>query len=224
MRRRPVLSLLPLLSVFVGAMGVLAFLTLALALVQARPDPQLTGAQVHVQLSGAPARAAPVPLECRGEGVTIHESGNQRFFPLERLRREVAIVRDLHDRSASQAGGPLTREQEWLFYKAVIERDPRLKGSLTLALHQIEMANLKGDPRSGRRELYPVLLVAPDGLSSYDVTAFLLDATSRLPVAVEPMLTGWSVAAMTDGPASLAATRLLRDVGVSTDLGRGAKP
>jgi hypothetical protein len=181
----------------VAAMGALAFLAMTLVLLQGRKEREArTGIPVRVAFEGAPARAAAVSAECRAEGVTLHgPDAPPRFFSLERLRREAAVVRDLHERSANQTGGALTRDQEWLFFKAVIERDVRLKGSLTYALHVLEMGNLKGGGRAQRQEYYPVLLVFADGLASYNLAAFLVEATSRFPLEAEPMLPGWTVRA-----------------------------
>lgn len=197
MKLRSPLTLLPLLSVMVAAMGTLAFLAMTLVPLQARQQRDWeNGLRVQVEFAGAPARALALPLECRADGVTLHEAdAAARFFPVDRLRREAAVVRDLRERSSGQAGDALTRDQEWLFFKAVIGRDSRLKGSLTLALHLLEMGNLKGEARSRRQEYYPVLLVFPDGVTSYDLVAFLLETTSRFTVKAEPMLPGWSVRA-----------------------------
>jgi hypothetical protein len=212
MARLSSLTLFPLLSIMVAAMGTLAFLAIALGIVQGHTDLQReTSVRVRLELDGAPPRAQAFPVECRSDGVTLHAAGiPSRFFPVERLRKEVAIVRDLHDRSAGQAGGTLTRDQEWLFFKAVIERDARLKGSLTLALHLIEMANLKGDARNPqKREYYPILMVFADGVVTYDLVSFLLEATSRLPAQAEPMLPGWGMqsAQARMGPAAAALPR-----------------
>ena len=76
----------------------------------------------------------------------------------------------------------------------MIERDARLKGSLTLALHLIEMSNLKGDVRNPKKqEFFPILLVFSDGVPAYDLVSYLLESTSRLPAQAEPMLPGWGV-------------------------------
>lgn len=196
MRLRPAVSLFPFLSILVGAMGVVAFMTMTLTyLGGSRVDASAGRVPVQAEWVGAPAYVRPVLLECRADGVTLFEGTGAapRFFTLDKLTREAAIVRDLHERGAAQAGGILTRDQEWLFYKAVIERDQRLKDSLTLALHLIEMGNLKGDGKPRREERYPILLVAADGLESYDLAAALVESTSRLAVGVEPLLAGWRV-------------------------------
>jgi hypothetical protein len=204
MKLRSPLTLFPMLSIMVAAAGTLAFIAMTLALLQGRQEHEaLTGIPVRVAFVGAPSKAAAVSAECRAEGVTLHvPNAPARFFPLDRVRREAAIVRDLHERSANQAGGALTRDQEWLFFKAVIERDTRLKGTLTLALHQIEMGNLKGDPGAARLKTLPVLLVSTDGLPSYELVSYLLESTSRMPVETEPLLPGWAVQAALLPPGS----------------------
>jgi len=208
MKLRSPFTLLPLLSVMVAAMGTLGFLAMTLVPLQARQESDWeNGSGVRVEFAGAPAQAQPVPLECRAEGVTLHEgNGAARFFSLDRLRREVAIVRDLRERSSGQAGDGLTGDQEWLFFKAVIGRDSRLKSSLTLALHLLEMEDLKGEAQSRGEKFYPVLLVFPDGVPSYDLVSFLLETTSRFTVTAEPMLPEWSVRAAL-APPPLSAPR-----------------
>ncbi len=196
MRFRPAVSLFPFLSILVGALGVVAFMTMTLTyLGSSRADASAGRVPVQAEWEGAPAYVRPVLLECRADGVTLFDGKGTapRFFTLDKLTREAAIVRDLHERGAAQAGSVLTRDQEWLFYKAVIERDQRLKDSLTLALHLIEMGNLRGDSKTRREERYPILLVAADGLESYDLAATLVESTSRLTVGVEPLLAGWRV-------------------------------
>ena len=199
--------LFPLTGVMFSAVGILAFLAIALGVVMGHAErTREVALRMQIELEGAPQRARPVPIECRSDGVTLRESGvPARFYPLDRLRKEAAIVRDLHDRSSGQAGGALSRDQEWLFFKAVIERDVRLKGSFTLALHLMEMANLKGDARnSPRREDYPILLVFVDGVPAYDLVTYLLETTSRLPAMAEPMLPGWGLTQVQDsGPIGL---------------------
>jgi len=195
MLSRSALFFFPLLSILVGTIGVVAFVAGTLAVLGGGGGRAERGVSVRVEWEGAPPYARPVLLECRPDGVMMHEGDERppRFFSLERLARESAVVRDLHDRGTARAGGVLTQDQEWLFFKAVIERDPRLKDSLTLALHRIEMANLKREGRARRDEQYPILLVAADGLDNYDLATFLMESTSRLPVWVEPMLAGWRV-------------------------------
>lgn len=217
MMTRSPLTLFPMLSIMVAAAGTLAFIAMTLALLQGRQEHEaLTGIPVRVAFVGAPSRVAAVSAECRAEGVTLHvPNAPVRFFPLDRLRREAAVVRDLHERSVNQTGGALTRDQEWLFFKAVIERDMRLKGTLTLALHGVEMANLKREPRDARMKYLPVLLVSAEGLPSYELVSYLLDTTSRLPVETEPMLPGWTVQAALLPPDADGAGRWHR---------RGARP
>jgi hypothetical protein len=207
MSPRSTLTLFPLLSVMVSAMGTLAFLAIVLAMVQGHAERVRAGeVPVQIALEGAPPKGVPVPLECRLDGITFRQEGRPaRFFPTDRLRREVAIVRDLHDRGAGQAGAALSRDQEWLFFKAVIERDVRLKDSLTLALHLIEISNLKGDAKQRTAEHYPVLLVYPDGVATYDLASYLMAATTRLPVEAEPMQSNWAVTERTSRPAGAHA-------------------
>jgi len=191
---RPTFSLFPFLSILLGTLGVVAFIAMALTLVGgASGERQVIAAYVRVGWGNAPSYVRAVPAECRPDGALLQESDEfpPRFFSLERLKREAAIVRDLHERAAAQSGGILTRDQEWLFFKAVIERDPRLKDSLTQALHQIEMANLKGQSRTRREERYPILLVAADAMDCYDLTTLLLESTSRLQFGLEPVPPGW---------------------------------
>jgi hypothetical protein len=134
-------------------------------------------------------------VECRLDGITFYEGREAppRFFSMERLNRELAVVHNLQERGTAQAGGTLTRDQEWLFFKAVIERDQRLRDTLTLALHLVEIGNLKGEGKPKREERYPIILVSADALNTYGVVTELMDITSRMPVGVEPLLPGWLV-------------------------------
>jgi hypothetical protein len=195
MLSRSALFFFPLLSILVGTLGVLGFMTGSLALLGGGRDGAEQGVSVRAEWEGAPPYVRPVVLECRADGVMMHEGGGRppRFFSLERLGREAGVVQDLHERGTAQTGSALTRDQEWLFFKAVIERDPRLKDSLTLALHRIEMANLKREGRARREERYPILLVSANGMDSYDLATLLVESTSRLPLGVEPVLAGWRV-------------------------------
>jgi hypothetical protein len=198
MRLRPTISLFPFLSILVGAMGVVAFMAMTLTFVGAGSADEAgkqREAPVRAAWEGAPSYVRTALIECRADGITFFEgtSAPPRFFSLDRLTRETAIVNDLRARGTAQAGGELTREQEWLFFKAVIDRDVRLKDSFTFALNQLELHNLKPDARAKREERYPILLVAADGLDSYDLAEGLLDLTSRLTVGAEPLLPGWRV-------------------------------
>jgi hypothetical protein len=184
---------IPFLGILIGSVGLVGIGTGALALFESRRDLPERGISVQVEWEGAPSYVRIVLLECRADGVTLHEGREKtaRFFPLERLSREVEAVRDLRERGVTQAGGALTRDQEWLYFKAVIERDHRFRDSLTLALHQIELANLKRERGTRREERYPVLLVTPGGLDSYEFATALIESTSRLPAVAEPVLPDW---------------------------------
>lgn len=220
MLSRSAVFLFPLLGILVGTIGVAAFMTGTLALLGGSRDAAQRGISVRVAWEGAPPYVRPLLLECRADGVTMHEGGQSpaRFFSLARLAREAEVVQDLRERGMAQSGGILTRDQEWLFFKAVIERDPRLKDSLTLALHRVEIANLKRESRPQRDERYPILLVSPDGLDSYELAALVIGTTSRLSLAVEPVLAGWSVREprQEQPPA--------RSAGPSSPAGGGSRP
>jgi hypothetical protein len=194
MLSRSAVFFFPLLSILVGTLGAVAFLAGSLALLGGGRGGGERGVSVRVEWEGAPRTVRPVLLECRPDGVMMHEGGGRapRFFSLERLAREAEVVRDLHERGTAQAGAELSRDQEWLFFKAVVERDPRLKDSLTLALHRVEIGNLKREARV-REARYPILLVSADGLDSYELATRLAESTTRLPLAAEPVLAGWRV-------------------------------
>jgi hypothetical protein len=197
MRHRLSFTLFPLLSILVGTLGVCAFVALLLKLLGEPVSAGNAVSNIRVEWEGAPAYVRSILLECGAEGVRLHDgaSGTSRLYASEHLLREVSIVRNLRDRAAGQAGTQLNREQEWLFFKAVLERDPRLKNSLSLALHRIEMSNLRDSTRTRRQEQHPILLVSPGGLDNYGLAEGILSSTTRFAVTVEPIPAAWRFAA-----------------------------
>lgn len=194
MRQRLQITLFPFLSVLVSTMGILAFLAVTFMLVS-RPDLNVAPPQkpIEVRWVGAPAYVQPILVECLADEVRLHAPGaaEPRRFPRDRLRREAEHVRDLEERGLQQLGPVVEREQLKRLMKTWLRGDGALRGSLTLAFDQVEQDNLRG--RAGNRDevFHPVLLVYPDGIVTYDLVTYLVEATTRLPVGVEPMLKGW---------------------------------
>jgi hypothetical protein len=57
----------------------------------------------------------------------------------------------------------------------------------------VEIDNLSGQSQRKQVERYPILLVYPDGIATYDLAAYLVETTTRLSVGLEPMLKGWQL-------------------------------
>jgi len=197
MRRNATISLFPFLSVLVCTMGVLSFLSVMFMLATnttagRAPEPQKP---VEVGWIGAPPHVRPILIECQRDGVMIHGVGAQasRFIGRPALSREAAIVRRLREDGLSRMGILPGDAGLWIYFKTILDQERRLEGSLTQALHRVEMNNLTGEGRKKREEHYPILLVYPDGVDTYDEVSFLVETTTRLATGVEPMLKGWSL-------------------------------
>ena len=67
----------------------------------------------------------------------------------------------------------------------------RLNNSFTRLAYDIEQENTAGESRRLLVERYPILLIYPDGLESYELASYLLETTTRLSTGLEPMLKGW---------------------------------
>jgi hypothetical protein len=107
---RPAVSLFPFLSILVCLMGVLAFITVAVALLSAaNPIVRLSGTDFK---NGSRARREttkqPVFIECHGDRLVIHPQG--REVPLERMEEESSPFLELIDRLA------LNREREYVIF------------------------------------------------------------------------------------------------------------
>src|SRR5574341_1199411 len=197
MRQRAAISLFPFLSVLICTMGVLSFLAVMFLLSSSSAGGGVPAPEQPVEVGwiGAPPHVRPLLVECRRDGALLHGGGEEppRFFGRQALARESAAVRALREEGLSRMGGLMGEQGLWIFFKTVVERDRRLAGSLTLALHRVEMSNLSGENRGRREEQYPILLVFPDGIETCDTVSLLVDTTTRLPAGVEPMLPGWSL-------------------------------
>ena len=195
MRSRTPVSLFPFLSVLLSTMGVLAFLAITFLLfanmqTASKPEPETP---LEVRWVGAPPYVRPLLAEVRAGTVLLHDKpgGLPRAFPREALSREVSVVKELMESATGTLGPTPNRTQLWVYLKGAIPAERRLNDSLTTALHWVEMDNMTGRGRKERIERYPILLVYPDGVETYELAAYLVEMTTRLSMGVEPMLTEW---------------------------------
>lgn len=194
-RRNPV-TLFPFLSVLISAMGVLSFIAVTfLMFVRHEQTPVETAKQVDVRWTGAPAHVRPLLIECKSDGIVFHtETGNiTHFYPLRALEDEVSIVKQIQIRGLKQLGVSPDSSRLWLYMKEAIRRDERLEETLTTEFNELELLNLTNERRRISIQKYPILLVFPDGIKSYQLVAFLVETATRLSVGLEPMLEGWSL-------------------------------
>lgn len=199
MKSRTPISLFPFLSVLVSTMGVLSLLAVTFSMFAGPDSKQGAGkAQrparlVDVRWVGAPPQVRPLLVECRADGALVRGQDGQlpKFFSQLMLQQEVRTVRAMEEQGMRQLGLSLGRQSIWLYFKSTIEKEPRLKGTFTLALHELELSNLTGPNHERREEHYPILLVYPNGIDTFDSISYLVETTSRLSTGVEPMLAGW---------------------------------
>jgi len=196
MRNRTPISIFPFLSVLLSTLGVLSFLAVTF-LMFSRSDsaPRQAPQPVEVQWVGAPPHVRPILVECREGSLVVHIRGDRAVHRFDRasLEREDALVRQMVQNGYGQLGPAPSRTQLWFFLKSAIQNERRLKGSFTRLMHDVEIDNLSGLGRSQQYEHYPILLVYPDGLATYDLASYLVETTTRLPMGLEPMLRGWQL-------------------------------
>ncbi len=187
-------SLFPFLSVQLGTMGVLSFLATLLALLQ---TPGVTPAKIETELKlvGAPNYVRPLLLECRNNGIWLHEkNGNPtRKFSLPNLQKEAQQLEILTEQVLQTLPTNASREQVWFALKHLIPQQPNLKNSFISWLHEVETSNLSGEAHSLRIQRYPILLIHTDGLESYEIASQLIEQSSRLAIGLEPFLPGWEL-------------------------------
>jgi hypothetical protein len=198
MKSRTPISLFPFLSVLVSTMGVLSLLAVTFSMFagsDARQPTRKAARRVDVRWVGAPPYVRPLLVECRADGAYVRGQGGEaaKFYSKLALQNEARTVRDLEELGMRRMGLSLGRQTMWLFFKSALENEPRLKGTLTLAMHQLELSNLNGPNRQRREEHYPILLVYPNGIETYEVASYLIETTTRLSTGVEPMLAGWAL-------------------------------
>jgi hypothetical protein len=196
MRSRHGVTLFPFLSVLVSTMGVLSFLAVTFLLfVRQEQTPREPAKPVEVQWVGAPEHVRPLLVECKPDGVVFHRryGGVRRFFSKRDLEREVRIIKELELRSRTRLGAAPDSYRFWLFMKNAIQDEGRLMRSFTVAMHELELQNLSGEGRRRFRQFYPIMLVYPDGVPTYELATFLVETTTRLAVGLEPMLEDWSL-------------------------------
>ena len=194
MKNRTPISIFPFLSVLLSTMGVLSFLAVTFLLFnQTQTAVQRPEQKIEIRWNGAPPHVRPILVECRKEAIKIHSggAGRMRTFSREALEKEVEIVKALMERAVGELGPAPTERQLWVLFKREIPYDSRFANSFTRLLHDIEMANNAGKNRRALVERYPILLVYPDGLESYELASFLVETTTRLATGLEPMLKGW---------------------------------
>jgi hypothetical protein len=197
MRNRTPISLFPFLSVLICTMGVLSFLAVTFQILGRAPAAAAPRREkpIDVRWIGAPPHVRPLLVECREGGAFVHlaSGGPPRFFSRQTLEREVTIVKELQAQGVAQFGADTSRQALWLYFKAVLENERQLRDSFTLSLHRMEVSNLAGENFRLRVQRYPLLLVYPQGVESYDLVSYLLESTTRLASGVEPLLPGWSL-------------------------------
>jgi hypothetical protein len=196
MRSRSPISLFPFLSVLLSTLGVLSFLAVTfLMFSRSAKAPPRPAQPVQVQWVGAPPHVRPLLVECRADAVVLHggPGGTTRSFDRAALERESVLVRQMVQDAYGQLGPVPSRTQLWFYLKSAIQNEPRLVGTFTRALHDVEIDNLSGQSQRKQVERYPILLVYPDGIATYDLAAYLVETTTRLSVGLEPMLKGWQL-------------------------------
>ena len=194
MKNRTPISLFPFLSVLLSTMGVLSFLAVTLVLFSGSDTPLARPKQpVEVRWVGAPPHVRPLLVECRRGSVLIHDGPGGARFDRPALEREVAIVKELLAAASGELGPTPSETQRWFYFKTTLPQDPRLAASFTLWMHDLEIDNLTGKNRARLVERYPILLIYPDGVDTYDLASYLLEMTTRLAIGLEPMLPGWEL-------------------------------
>lgn len=184
--------LFPFLSVLLGTMGVLAFLSIALAFFEQLPEAAGRTETVLVRWHGAPEHVRPLLFACERDELVLHGTdGTNLRFSLADLQREAALVRSLRERMRRRLGEFTSSQRLWLQMKQELPRQARLHGGFTLFAHALELNNLRGAARQVGEEHYPILLIYPQGLRVYEHVAYLLEATTQLPVGLEPMQPNW---------------------------------
>ncbi len=196
MRGRNPVTLFPFLSVLVSTMGVLSFLAVTFLLfVRQEQAPPIETRPVEVSWVGAPEHVRPLLVECRADRLIFHprNRGAAKIFTLSSLEREVEIVKEIERRGLARLGASPDPYRLWLFMKSAIQAETRLAGSFTRAVHEQELYNLSGEGRRRFIQFYPILLVYPEGVRTYEVGTFLVETTTRLAVGLEPFLNGWEL-------------------------------
>ena len=196
MKNRTPISIFPFLSVLLSTMGVLSFLAVTFLLFnQTEPAVQRSEKKIEVRWIGAPPHVRPILIECRKGVIVIHSASGKGMVSFTRaaLEREVGIVKELMARAGGELGAAPTKRQLWMMLKREIPYESRLIDSFTRLVDDIERDNNAGKNRRLQVERYPILLIYPDGLESYELASYLLDITTRLATGLEPMLKGWDL-------------------------------
>ena len=196
MRNRTPISIFPFISVLLSTLGVLSFLAVTFIMFS-RTDalPQKPAEPVQVQWVGAPPHVKPILVECREDALVLHLPGGTppRRFERTALERESALVQQMVQDGYGQLGPAPSRTQMWFYLKTAIQNERRLLGSFTRAMHDVEIDNLSGQAQKAQEERYPILLVYPSGIGTYDLASYLVETTTRLSIGLEPMLDGWQL-------------------------------
>ncbi|MDH5752354.1 MAG: hypothetical protein OEZ59_08055 [Deltaproteobacteria bacterium] len=197
MKSQVSVSLFPFLSVLLSTMGVLSFLAITFLLFAATPetpDPQ-EEQKAELRWIGAPEYVRPMLAEAGAEGLRVfRRRGEEPYeFKLAELRGEVVVVKSLLETGYKTMGNTPDRTSLWLFLKTAIPKEKNLRSSFTMILHEMELDNINGRARDQRIERYPILLIYPDGVETYQLASFLVETTTRLSLGLEPILPGWDL-------------------------------
>lgn len=196
MRNRTPISIFPFLSVLLSTLGVLSFLAVAFLLFS-RTDatPEREAETVQVQWVGAPEHVRPLLVECRADALVLHTrpGGPTRRFERAALERESELVRQMVNNGYGRLGPAPARTDLWVFLKQAIQNERRLVGTFTRYVHELELDNLSGESQRRQEERYPILLVYPDGIETYELASYIVETTTRLSLGLEPMLHGWKL-------------------------------
>jgi hypothetical protein len=196
MRNRTPISIFPFLSVLLSTLGVLSFLAVTfLMFSRSAAQPERPAQPVQVQWVGAPPHVRPLLVECRADALIVHggPDGAVQRFERAALERESKLVQSMVQAGYGQLGPAPSRTQMWFYLKSAIQNERRLLGSFTRAVHDVEIDNLSGLSQREQVERYPILLVYPDGIETYELGAYLLETTTRLALGLEPMQKGWKL-------------------------------
>ena len=196
MKKSHPVSLFPFLGVLISTMGVLSFLAVTfLLLINASVNDAESSQPIEVRWNGAPPHVKPVLVECLENELVVHfKLGSEyQVFSQDQLRKEIAAVRRLLTDANKRLGATASRYQQWLFIKTALQDSGELADSFALALHELELRNLNNSRAEQAVSRYPILLVYPKGIATYELASYLVESTTRLAVGLEPILDGWAL-------------------------------
>jgi len=103
------------------------------------------------------------------------------------------VIKSMLTDAVETMGSTPLDTQIWVYLKSAIRNHPGLDQAFSGFVNDMELDNLAGSGRKSQIERYPILLIYPNGIETYQFVSYILETSTRLSIGLEPMLHDWAL-------------------------------